>query len=318
MHLPKNPTRRAVAAACLAASAALAGCVTNTEGGNPDGWEPIVPDEVPEIAAMVPADVAADGKFSTAANPPFAPFEFKDSEGNLIGLELDLGRALAGVMGLEFAPQEMDFSLILPSVQAGGIDAGMSGFTDTEERRKNFDFVNFLFAGIQWATQPGKQIDPAHPCGLAVAVQRTTVSDTDDVRPKSDACVAAGEDPVTVLAFDTSDNAALAALVGRADALSADSPVTSWAVQRSDGKLELTGDMFDAAPYGIAVPKGSGLAPALAAAMQHLIDTGDYDRILEQWGVDNGHLDRALINEEPYESSADAHTGVHSDAQTEG
>lgn len=299
MHLP-TPHRALRAAACLAAAATLSACVTNTEGGNPDGWEPIVPDTVSEIAAMVPADVAADGTFSIATNPPFAPFEFKDSNGNLIGLELDLGRALAGVMGLEYRPQEMDFSLILPSVQSGGIDAGMSGFTDTEERRQNFDFVNYLTAGIQWATQPGADVDPAHPCGLTVAVQRTTVSETDDVRPKSEECVANGEDPVTVLAFDTSDNAALAALVGRADALSADSPVTAWAVQRSGGKLELVGDMFDAAPYGIAVQKGSGLAPALAAAMQHLIDTGVYDRILKQWGVTSGHLTEAQVNEQPY------------------
>lgn len=299
-----TPHRALRAAACLAAAATLSACVTNTEGGNPDGWEPIVPDTVPEIAAMVPAEVAADGTFSIGTNPPFAPFEFKDSKGNLIGLELDLARALAGVMGLEYRPQEMDFALILPGVQSGSIDAGMSGFTDTEERRQNFDFVNFLTAGIQWATQPGTDVDPAHPCGLTVAVQRTTVSETDDVRPKSEECVANGEDPVTVLAFDTSDNAALAALVGRADALSADSPVTAWAVQRSDGKLELVGDMFDAAPYGIAVQKGSGLAPALAAAIQHLIDTGVYDRILEQWGVTSGHLTEARINEQPYGAAA--------------
>lgn len=101
------------------------------------------------------------------------------------------------------------------------------------------------------------------------------------------------------MSYDTSDNAALAALVGRADALSADSPVTAWAVDRSDGELELVGEMFDAAPYGIAVPKDSPLADALAAAMQHLIDTGDYARILEQWNVKTGLLDQALINEQP-------------------
>ena len=102
-----------------------------------------------------------------------------------------------------------------------------------------------------------------------------------------------------MLAFDTADNAALATLVGRADAYSADSPVTAWAVERSDGKMEMIGDMFDAAPYGIAVPKGSALAPAMAAAMQHLIDTGDYQRILAQWNISTGLLDQALINEQP-------------------
>lgn len=293
-------TRVKTAAVCasLLPVAMLAGCVTNAEGGNPEGWEEITPAAVPEIAAMVPEDIQASGRLTAGANPPFAPFEFKDSQGHLIGMEMDLGRAVASVMGLEFAPQEQDFAMILPAVQAGTLDTGMSGFTDSEERRENFDFVNFLYAGIQWAAQPGADVDPAHPCGLTVAVQRTTVSETDDVRPKAEKCEEEGN-PMTILSYDTSDNAALAALVGRADALSADSPVTAWAVNRSDGKMELVGDMFDAAPYGFAVPKDSPLGPAMAAAMQHLIDTGEYERILAQWGVETGLLEQAQINEQP-------------------
>lgn len=286
-------------AACLVATSLLAGCVTNEEGGTPDGWEPIVPDEVPEIAAMVPPEVAADGVLNVAANPPFAPFEFKNSRGDIVGVEMDLARAVAGVMGMDFRVDDMDFALILPAVTAGSLDAGASGFTDNAERRESFDFVDFLYAGVQWAAQPGSGVDPSDPCGLTVSVQRTTVSETDDVRPKSEACEAAGKEPLTVLAFDTADNAALAALVGRADAYSADSPVTAWAVERSDGELEMVGEMFDAAPYGFAVPKGSQLANAMAAAMQYLIDTGDYARILNQWNIDTGLLDQALINEQP-------------------
>lgn len=295
MHYPTS----ARIAACLVATSLLAGCVTNEEGGTPDGWEPIVPDEVPEIAAMVPPEVAADGVLNVAANPPFAPFEFKNSRGDIVGVEMDLARAVAGVMGMDFRVDDMDFALILPAVTAGSLDAGASGFTDNAERRESFDFVDFLYAGVQWAAQPGSGVDPSDPCGLTVSVQRTTVSETDDVRPKSEACEAAGKEPLTVLAFDTADNAALAALVGRADAYSADSPVTAWAVERSDGELEMVGEMFDAAPYGFAVPKGSPLADAMAAAMQHLIDTGDYARILNQWNIDTGLLDQALINEQP-------------------
>ncbi|MET3943608.1 ABC transporter substrate-binding protein [Corynebacterium mucifaciens] len=295
MHYPTS----ARIAACLVATSLLAGCVTNEEDGTPDGWEPIVPGEVPEIAAMVPPEVAADGVLNVAANPPFAPFEFKNSRGDIVGVEMDLARAVAGVMGMDFRVDEMDFALILPAVTAGSLDAGTSGFTDNAERRESFDFVDFLYAGVQWAAQPGSDVDPSDPCGLTVSVQRTTVSETDDVRPKSEACEAAGKEPLTVLAFDTADNAALAALVGRADAYSADSPVTAWAVERSDGELEIVGEMFDAAPYGFAVPKGSPLADAMAAAMQHLIDTGDYARILNQWNIDTGLLDQALINEQP-------------------
>ena len=287
--------------AALASATMLAGCVTNSEEGTPEGWSPIVPDEVPEIAEMVPASVAADGVLSAGTNPPFAPFEFKDSQGDIIGMEMDLMRAAAAVAGLDYEPVEQDFAMILPAVQSGTLDVGASGFTDTPERRENFDFVNFLYAGIQWAQQPGDDVDPDNACGLTVAVQRTTVSETDDVRPKSDECLAEGREGISVLAYDTSDNAALAVLMGRADALSADSPVTAWAVNRSDGKMEEIGGIFDAAPYGWAVPKDSELGPALAAALQHLIETGDYQRILAQWGVEDGLVDQALINEEPVE-----------------
>ncbi len=296
-------SRTAIAATTVVASASLlSGCVTNVEGGNPEGWSPILPEKVPEIAAMVPEEVGADGVLSVGTNPPFAPFEFKDSEGNVIGVEMDLAAAIASVMGLEFQPVEQDFAMILPSLQAGTVDIGVSGFTDTPERRETFDFVNYLYAGIQWARQTGEtEVSPDDPCGLIISVQRTTVSETDDVRPKAEACEEAGQDPITVLSYDTSDNAALAALIGRADAFSADSPVTAWAVNRSDGKLELVGDIFDAAPYGFAVNKDSAMGPATAAALQHLIDTGAYADILAQWSIEDGLVDTALINEQPVE-----------------
>ena len=243
----------------------------------------------------------ADGVLTAGTNPPFAPFEFKSDSGQIVGVEMDLARAMASVMGLEFRPVEQDFAMILPSIQGGQLDIGVSGFTDTEERRENFDFVNYLYAGIQWAqpTSTSEQVDPANPCGLTVAVQRTTVSETDDVRPKSQACVDNGEEEIEILSYDTSDNAAIAALTGRADAFSADSPVTAYAVNRSDDKLELIGDMFEAAPYGMAVKKDSDYGPAMAAALQHLIETGDYARILAQWGIEDGLIDVAMINERP-------------------
>lgn len=285
--------------AILTSATLLSSCVTNEEQGNPAGWAEIVPAEVPEIAALVPEEIAAKGHLSMGTNPPFAPFEFKDSQGNIIGMEVDLGRALAGVLGLDLQPVEQEFAMILPAVSSGTLDFGGSGFTDTEERRENYDFVNFLYAGIQWAQQPGDNIDPNNACGLTVAVQRTTVSETDDVRPKSEDCVARGEEPIEVLSYDTSDNAATALILGRADAFSADSPITAWAVERSDDRMELTGEMFQAAPYGFAVNQDSELGLALAHAMQHLIDTGAYAEVLAQWNIEDGLLDQALINEEP-------------------
>ncbi|WP_407924167.1 ABC transporter substrate-binding protein [Corynebacterium occultum] len=283
----------------------LSACVTNVEEGNPEGWEAIVPAEVPEISALVPDEIAARGELTMGTNPPFAPFEFKDSDGSIIGMEVDLARAAAGVLGLELRPVEQDFAMILPAVSASTLDFGGSGFTDTEERRENYDFINFLYAGVQWAQQPGDNIDPDNACGLSVAVQRTTVSETDDVRPKSEDCIAQGKEPIEVLSYDSSDTAATALVLGRADAFSADSPITAWAVERSEGRMELTGEMFQAAPYGYAFTKNSELGYAFAQALQYLIESGDYADVLAQWNIEEGLLDQALINEAPIPAATD-------------
>ncbi|WP_284819521.1 ABC transporter substrate-binding protein [Corynebacterium rhinophilum] len=292
--MPWAINHRPLTAAVMACVLPLSACVVNEEDSTPEGWQEPQTSEVPEIAAMYHDD---DGVLTAGTNPPYAPFQLKDSHGDLQGVELDLARAVAGVLGLKFQALEQDFSMILPAVQSGQIDMGASGFTDTADRRDEFDFVDHLYAGIQWAelVDGPNRVDPQNPCGLTVAVQRTTVSETDDVRPKQEAC----DGDLTVLSYDTGDNAALAVLMGRADALSADSPVTAWAVNRSEGKMRAVGDMFQASPYGFAVPEDSDLAKASAAALQHLIDTGEYAEILARWGIEDGLVDQAMINERP-------------------
>ncbi|WP_040428283.1 ABC transporter substrate-binding protein [Corynebacterium ulceribovis] len=284
--------------ACVATATALttAACVTNTETGNPDGWQEIKPAAVPQLANQVPADVRNRGTLRIGTNPPFAPAEFKDSDGNIIGFDMDLARAAASVLGLELAINEQDFNLILPSISAGALDAGASGFTDTEERRKNYDFVNYLDAGIQWARQPGNDTTRENVCGRKIAVQKGTVSDIEDYIAVQEDCAARGLPPVEKLSYQDSGTAATAVLLGRADVLSADSPVSAWAVARSDDKLELVGDITDASQYGWPVPKDSPLGPLLAEALDYLIATGDYQKILETWGLEDGAVPNATLN----------------------
>ena len=54
--------------------------------------------------------------------------------------------------------------------------------------------------------------------------------------------------------------------------------------------------MFDSAPYGWPVQKGSPLAQSLQMALQHLIDTGTYEEIARNWGVESGMIDKPVIN----------------------
>jgi polar amino acid transport system substrate-binding protein len=58
----------------------------------------------------------------------------------------------------------------------------------------------------------------------------------------------------------------------------------------------LSGDVFDAAPYGVVIEKDSDLIEAIQAAMQAIIDDGTYEDILSEWGVEGGAVDEATIN----------------------
>ena len=284
-----------------AAALGLAACVTNVEPALPPGWEEITPPAQADIQALVPEGV---DHITVGTNPPFPPFQFKEPGGQIVGFEMDLARAVAATMGLDFSIREQEFSLILPAVDAGTIEFGASGFTDTPERQENYDFVDFIYAGLQWSKPvDGDDVDPEHPCGLTVAVQRTTVAETDEARPKDEACQAAGEDPVEVLAYDTNDAAATAAIVGRADAFIADAPVLAWAMERSEGRLEPVGEQLDAAPYGFALAKDSELTDAVLAAMDYLIESGYYEEILAQWNIEDGLLTEPMRNAKPAASA---------------
>ena len=117
----------------------------------------------------------------------------------------------------------------------------MSSFTDTKEREQTVDFVTYFCAGILWAQRPGTRIDPNNACGKKVAVQATTTEETEELPAKSKACTDAGKPPIEIVKFDGQDAATNAVVLGQADAMSADSPVTLYAIKQSNGKLEQAG-----------------------------------------------------------------------------
>lgn len=291
-------TRFAAVPVALAATAMLlTGCVDNTSGGAGDSSAPAASITVDEAAvALLPDDVKESGTLVVGIDPTYPPNEFKDADGNPIGWGAEIAEALAAKLGLEVEFQVSKFDNIIPSVTGGKADVGVSSFTDTVEREKQVDFVNYYEAGIMWASAAGTDVDPENACGLKVAVQATTYEDTDEVPAKSDACVAAGKPAIEKVPFDTQDAATNAVALGQADALSADSPVTLYAISQTDGKLQAAGESFDVAPYGIAVGKDRGLTEAIQAAMQALVDDGTYGDILDEWGVADGGIDEITIN----------------------
>jgi polar amino acid transport system substrate-binding protein len=286
-------------AAVFAAAGALfmSGCASNTEGSGPStSTTAAAAGKVDEIANTVPEDIKSSGKLIVGVNVPYAPNEFKDPSGKIIGFDVDLMNAIASTLGLTPEYRESDFAKIIPSIQGGTYNVGMSSFTDTKEREASVDFVTYFSAGILWAQRPGTPVDPNNACGKKVAVQATTTEEVDELPAKSKACTDAGKPAIEILKFDGQDAATNAVILGQADAMSADSPVTAYAIKQSNGKLEAAGEIADAAPYGWPVKKGSPLAQSLQKALEHLIESGDYKTIATNWGVETGMIDKPVVN----------------------
>ncbi|MGN6325083.1 ABC transporter substrate-binding protein [Pseudolysinimonas sp.] len=288
--------------AAVAAALLLAGCVDNSGGSGGSGGSGsgtknsygVTKDDA--LAKTLPSKISSAGKLTIGIDATYAPNEYKDSDGKPIGWDVDLADAIAAKLGVTTDYTISKFDNIIPSITGGRYDLGVSSFTDTTEREKQVDFVNYYSAGVLWASQKGKTVDPDNACGLKVAVEAGTYEDTDEVPAKSKACTDAGKPAIQVLKFDGQDQATNALVLGQVDAMSADSPITEYAISKQKDKIQAAGKTFDVAPYGIAVDKGSKLTDVIKNALQSLIDDGTYTKILTKWGVQDGAVDKADVN----------------------
>jgi polar amino acid transport system substrate-binding protein len=287
----------------LAVALVAAGCGDDGgDGGSTEttagaGAAPAV-DEA--LAAKVPAEIKSDGKILIGTDASYAPNEFLDTDGKtVIGFDVELFNAVAAKLGLETEWQSATFDAIIPGVQSGKYEMGISSFTINDERKQQVNMVSYFSAGTQWGTKKGNPtgIQPDNACGKKVAVQTNTVQDTEDLPKRDEACTAAGNPAITVDRYQRQDQATAAVVSGKDDAMLADSPVLAYAVKQTNGQLELLGDIYDAAPYGYVIEKDqTEFAQAVADAVQALITDGTYKTILDKWGVGAGAIDNPAVN----------------------
>jgi polar amino acid transport system substrate-binding protein len=253
----------------------------------------------PAIAGQVPADVKSSGSLSVAADATYAPDEFIASDGKtVIGMDADLAKAIAQVMGLTANVQNIPFDSIIPGLAAGKYDLGMSSFTDTKDREKTVDFVTYATAGSSFFVLADGGPDIASLddlCGHKVGAEKGTTQ-ADDASAQDKTCTAAGKPGVSVSVFPDENGVNLALSSGRIDVAMADTPPADYAVKQSDGKFKLSGSSYGNAPYGIAMAKDSGLQQPVLAALKALMADGTYKKILDYWGVSDDEISNPAIN----------------------
>ena len=133
LQLKKLLPQAGVATVALAAALGLAACGgTPASTGSTGGSAPAESDGSYELVT--------DGTLTFATSPDYPPFENLEN-GEYVGLDMDLGRAIAEELGLECEYTNIDFDGIVPAIVAGGqADAGLSGISITPDREEQVDF----------------------------------------------------------------------------------------------------------------------------------------------------------------------------------
>ncbi len=296
----RNVRTVAAAGAAMALLFSVSGCGgDDSDTADADTGSTVTAEQDDAIAALVPAEIAEDGVLLVGTDASYAPSEFIDTDGTtIIGFDADLAEALGQVMGLDVDMQNAPFDSLVEGVKTGKFELSFSSFTINPERVEQVDMVSYFNAGTQWAAEAGNPagVDPDNACGLQIAVQKATVQ-VPDIEARSQACTDAGNPGITINQYQLQSDATNAVATGKDDAMLADSPVVAYAAEQTGGQLQVLGEIYDSAPYGVAVPKGLGdYSEAVRAAMQSLIDSGVYEQILQEWGVDQGAIPTAEIN----------------------
>lgn len=298
-----NHMKKAAVAGVVLAALLLAGCAGGA-GTGADSDKPATDDiallpKDDEIAALLPAAIADKGTLVFATDATAPPNQFIDTDGKtIIGNEVDFANQIASILGVKAEFVNVSFDSIIPGLQAGRYDLSISGFRDTKEREELVDFVTYAKAGPQLfvlAENADKFETLEDLCGHSYAAQSGTVGET-AVQEQSEKCVAEGKDPVDIKVFKSQSDQVQAVSSGQVDAGAQNSPNNVYLEDQTDGALVGVGEPFVEGPWGMPIPKDTGLTEAIHAATQKLIESDQYMAILKKWNDEDQAIDESVIN----------------------
>lgn len=151
------------------------------------------------------------GVLVVGTEPEFPPFESRNANGDLVGFDIDLARAIATDLGVDVRFETMAFDSLPSALGVGKIDVILSGMTATPERAKSRTFTDSYFrTQLCLLVHVGAGIEvPQDADGKRIVVKLGTTGDINAARlfPRAE-----------ITKFDTEGACALEVIHGRADA----------------------------------------------------------------------------------------------------
>jgi len=233
--------------------------------------------------------IVNSGEFRVGTSGSQPPFSIKSKTGELIGYEVDLANGLAGAMGVELKLVQKPFGELLDALEAGEVDAVMSGMTMTPRRNLRVAFVGPYMVS-------GKSI-------LTKSSTLAAIDETADIDQSSITLVALKGStsqqfiekliPKATLATTSDyDEAVQMLLDGKADAMVADYPICALSILRyPDAGLATLTQPLTIEPIGIALPPGDSLLLNMVTNYLGALEgTGILDALEKRWFEDGSWL----------------------------
>ncbi len=205
----------------------------------------------------------------------YPPFNQIDADGNLIGFDIDIAKALCKQMEVQCEFVTQDWDGIIPGLLARKYDVIVASMSITEERKQAVDFTNPYYSNkLQYVAKIDSEFDPKNVEGKTIGAQRATIS----AQYLEDNLA----DQVTIKLYDTQENAYLDLASGRSDAVLADKLVTAeWLKSDAADGYDFVGEPIDIDDkIGIALRKGdTDLRDRFNDALAEIREDGTYERI---------------------------------------
>jgi polar amino acid transport system substrate-binding protein len=292
--------RLAVLAASLTLLTAACGSGDDTEGQTSGADSPATTQAGSGIP--LPADIAASGvlKVGTAAEGGY-PFEFiPEGGGEIDGFEADIWKGIAAELGLKAEATSVGFDSLIPAVQSGRFDVAMAAISDHDDREEVVTFVDYMYSHsgivVPDSNPHGVTADPLSLCGLTGGAARGTDYATfiSDVFDKH--CENNGKPEITLNVYPSETDPFLALTAGRIDFCLDNFSDAAYGAEKVHATIidtPLLPKFYD----GLIVDKdNTELAQAILAGLQKLVDSGDYEQILDKWKVTGVLLPNPGIN----------------------
>lgn len=228
-----------------------------------------------------PADNGdGDNTLVMATNAFFEPYEYYEGD-EIVGIDAEVGKAIADKLGMDFEISDVDFDAIIPNVQSGKASMGMAGMTVTPDREKNVSFTRSYAKGIQVVIVPEDSeiasIDDM--AGKMIGVQQGTTGDI----YCSDTTENGGFGEENVTRYNKGSDAVMALLSGKVDCVVIDNEPAKSFVAANEG-LKILETAYTEEEYAICIAKDNEeLLEKVDTALGELIDDGTVQKIIDKY-----------------------------------